>query len=738
MKQAPQLNTRAVPMQRILDNFPEELILRAQWVLWKLERRGDRTTKIPYQPNGAKADSADSATWSDFETAMVAFMQDSSFSGIGFAFSADDPYVGIDLDKCRDDKTGAIEPWAVDILKGINTYVELSPSGKGFHLIGKGKLPAKGRRKDMIEMYESGRYFTVTGERYGKCAATALDIQPALIGLHAKIFGVATKPAKKQRAANDPVMVAAASPVEDQAVFDKILASGDAERFKQFQSGDWAALGYPSQSEGDLALAGMLARHAGPHPEQIDRLFRTTGMFRDKWDEMRGTSTYGDSTVAKAVEGIAATDDARAEFMAKMNRRFAVIQNGNQTRILDEATDFRLLSKNDFQLATSNMYAPNTKDWAGGVWLHGGGRREYSGIVFSPGGDVAGKYNMWRGFSIVARPGDCSLYWQLVRDAICAGDLQIYEYVRRYFAHLIQRPGERPEVAIVLRGGQGTGKNTCVDTIGSLVSEHYCQINNVDQLTGRFNAHMRNVILMHANEATWGGNKSEAGKLKAMITDATIPIEMKGVDILHIDNYMRTVVSSNEAWPVPVEADDRRFLILEVSPVYAQNTIFFGKLHTQLNNGGREALMHDLLTEEISNFSPRDKPATPFGADMKIRSADGPTRWLYDCLASNAWARAVSNSIFTQSRTSISMPKGELFDDYQYWSRTAADRYPVSRDQFYKRVSDMLGAAMHVTRPAAKPGQVRDRIVVLTSIEGCRRAFGIAAGIAGAVVWDPL
>lgn len=746
MTSAKQIDTspRLAPMDRILANFPDELILTPQWVLYKLENRGDRVTKIPYQPNGFKAESTNPATWSDCQTVMSAYMANLGFNGIGFVFTENDPYVGIDLDKCRDLATGEVASWAANILRDIDTYTELSPSGNGFHLIGKGKLPATGRRKDGIEMYESGRYFTVTGEHYKDAGTDVCDIQDSLMALHANVFG---RPAALSRpltmAATKSSSVASTSSTApqtiDQSVLDAILNSNDAADHAQFQAGNWAGLGYPSQSEGDLALAGMLARHCGQHLDQIDRLFRRSGMMRDKWDEQRGASTYGEMTIAKALDGTSTTDPVNA-FMAQMNQRFAVVKNGNQVRILEEiagGNDFRLYSKTDFDLVTTNLPFPEKGKSAANAWLRNPQRREYDGVVFAPGKPSPGNYNLWRGFTVQPVAGNCSLFWQLVEEAICAGSTILCEYVRRYFAHMVQKPWERPEVALVMRGGQGVGKNTFVDMMGSLLPRHFCEVSCVDQLTGRFNAHMRNAILIHANEATWGGNRGESGKLKAMITDATIPIEMKGIDILHIDNYMRLVVSSNNAWPVPVEADDRRFLLLDVAPVFKQNTAFFAALHAQMDAGGREALMHDLMTENLSGFSPRNKPVSPFGADVKLRSADTPTRWLFECLNSNAYFETYGAvPLFPAAGVGALHPKDKLFTVYQLWCKTSQERYPLGQSQFFKRLRELLGASMTDARPASPNGQVRERQVVLYGLGACRGEFEAAAGVVGAITWD--
>lgn len=738
---------RVATTDRIAAAFPPQLLQRDQWVLWCLEPRGDNITKIPYQPNGARADSTNRATWSGFDTVKQAFISNTQFTGIGFVFAADDPFVGIDLDKCRDPATGDIEPWASAVLARFATYAELSPSGRGFHIIGQGKLPAKGRRKDRIEMYDAGRYFTVTGDRWQQAPSDAAHIQVSLDAFHAEVFGTAKARATSQRrrAANDPAMAqkqahartSQASLADDVAVLSAIGASRDATAFAQFQAGDWAALGYPSQSEADLAFAGMLARHAGPHPEQIDRLFRASAMLRPKWDEQRGAHTYGELTIALALHGLASNTSA-SDLIERMNQRFAIIGVGHQVKILDEADrdDIKLLSRPDFALQTANMASPDKALSAANLWQKSPQRREYSGLVFSPGRDKPGNYNLWRGFSVDPQPGDCSRFWDLVQHAICAGEPALYDYVRSYCAHLVQRPWERPEVALILRGGQGTGKNTFVDTLGALVSRHFRQVNSTDQLTGRFNGHMKGVLLLHANEASWGGNKSERGKLKAMVTDATLPIEMKGHDIIDVDNYLRLIVSSNEEWPVPIDLDDRRFLVLDVSPAYQQNQVFFAALHHQMDNGGRAALMHDLMTLDLTGFTPRNKPASPFGADMKIRSADSPTRWLYDVLNANTWAGGTP--LFAQAGTPTEMPKESVFTDYQQWARAAADRHPVGRDQFYKAVRTLLGSTMTEIRPAAAQGQPRPRKLVFSSSAACRSAFEHATGTRRTLQWDAI
>jgi primase-polymerase (primpol)-like protein len=144
-----------------LDCLPEEMRQRPQWVVWKLEERDGKPTKVPYIAGGSgKASSTDSLTWRSFEEAVQA-LETGRYSGIGFVFSSGDPFAGVDLDDCRDPETGELEEWAAKIVEAFGSYAEVSQSGTGVHIIVMGKAPNKKRGK--VEAYSSERYFTMTG-----------------------------------------------------------------------------------------------------------------------------------------------------------------------------------------------------------------------------------------------------------------------------------------------------------------------------------------------------------------------------------------------------------------------------------------------------------------------------------------------------------------------------------------------------------------------------------------------
>jgi hypothetical protein len=154
----------------VFDNIPSELQALRQWVLWKLEERDGRLTKVPYQPNGRHAGVTAPRTWNTFDVCVRA-LQTGGFSGIGFVFAKGAAsYAGVDLDKCRDPQTGATERWAAQIIKELGSYTELSQSKAGWHIIVKNcGLPVDGGRNKRVEMYCNRRYFCMTGERAAGC-----------------------------------------------------------------------------------------------------------------------------------------------------------------------------------------------------------------------------------------------------------------------------------------------------------------------------------------------------------------------------------------------------------------------------------------------------------------------------------------------------------------------------------------------------------------------------------------
>lgn len=269
--------------------IPDELIERRQWVAWRPGQRGGKTTKIPINPHtGKQASSTGPATWGTFTQARerAGTIQG---GGIGFVFAADDPYAGVDLDGCRDPATGAIADWARPIIRDLDSYTEVSPSGRGVHIIVRGRVPPDRNRAGPIEMYSAGRYFTMTGHPLDGTPAPIADRQDALSALHGRIF-----PAKPPSPAP-----AAAAPLDvtDDALIERAMAAANGWQFRALWAGDTSAHG-GDHSAADLALCDHLMFWTGNDHARADRLFRQSGLYRGKWER----ADYRERTLGAAMQ----------------------------------------------------------------------------------------------------------------------------------------------------------------------------------------------------------------------------------------------------------------------------------------------------------------------------------------------------------------------------------------------------------------------------------------------------
>ena len=287
------------PTAANLDNIPAELKTRPRWLLWRLEQRAGKPTKTPYQVSGALAKVNNPTTWTDFDTAQAAYLT-GGFSGIGIVLTGDDDLVGVDLDKCLNPDTGELEPEAARIVADLPTYCEVSPSGRGLRLFGLGTLPQGGRRKGHVELYDTGRYLTVTGNRFNGHAALA-EITPELAVVHFRIFG---KPAASLAPVDSKPAPADPPNLDDAVLLDKACHAKNGAEFAALWAGDLSAHG-GDHSAADLALCNLLAFWTGGDAQRIDRLFRQSGLMRDKWDKPHFSDgrTYGQATIATAIAG---------------------------------------------------------------------------------------------------------------------------------------------------------------------------------------------------------------------------------------------------------------------------------------------------------------------------------------------------------------------------------------------------------------------------------------------------
>lgn len=281
------------------EKIPEELKALPCWICWQgvTDEPGGKLRKVPINAlDGTAAKSNDPSTWCDFNTAVAASQ---SFSGIGFVFDGKSGYFGVDLDGIGDNldqfMNGDTDNIAGEFIHTLQSYTEISQSGRGIHIICRGSLPAGGRRKNSVEMYEIGRYFIMTGNAITDYSIT--DCTDSIKALHEKYIGGgnALKPAR------DAAVSTVGNFTGNVAdIIEKARKSKQGALFSDLMAGNFENY-YKSHSEADIALCNMLAFWFGRDFDTIDSVFRSSGLMRDKWDRKQSGSTYGALTIRKAM-----------------------------------------------------------------------------------------------------------------------------------------------------------------------------------------------------------------------------------------------------------------------------------------------------------------------------------------------------------------------------------------------------------------------------------------------------
>lgn len=271
------------------------------------------------------------------------------------------------------------------------------------------------------------------------------------------------------------------------------------------------------------------------------------------------------------------------------------------------------------------------------AWLKDGRCRTYRrGVVFNPMPINAkplpdSYYNLWQGFAVEPKKGDCTMILNHIRNVICNGDIEVYDYLIKWIAAKIQRPDKPSGAAVVLRGKKGSGKGTLGHFLMHLWGEHGLHISSSKHLTGQFNSHLEACCFLFADEAFFHGDKAGESTLKALITEPTMLIERKGFDAIQCSNYLQILMATNEKWAVPATADERRYCVLDVSDSMIGNRDYFGRLHAAMEQESViAAFLHDMLHLDLTGWHSGDIPETDALKEQRLYSLDSIGRWLVD------------------------------------------------------------------------------------------------------------
>ncbi|MDX2197995.1 MAG: hypothetical protein SF069_03380 [Phycisphaerae bacterium] len=369
----------AVPfdVQRLAGCVPPCLRERAHWVCWEYAERKGRWTKCPISPTrGGRASSIDSKSWGTFEQAITV-CQAARLEGVGFVFSADDPYAGVDLDHCIDPTTGQPKPWAQAILDRLDSYSEISPSGAGIKIFvraSKAGPRCKSEYEDgAIEMYDRDRFFTLTGQSLHDPPKGVEERQVAVDALYTQVFGPPeTAPPSK----STPPPTSDIRHLPDDEIIRLACASKKSgPKFASLWAGRWNEF-FNSRSEADASVVFTLAfytKDAG----QIDRIFRRSALLREKWDELHGPQTYGALTIAKALATVS------GQYQPRRSSKNRAAKPSTTPPLTDEPlpgstdpTTGRLILSTERTLPTAEAYVRQFHQHPEGITL-----RHYAGLL---------------------------------------------------------------------------------------------------------------------------------------------------------------------------------------------------------------------------------------------------------------------------------------------------------------------------------------------------------------------
>ena len=342
-------------------------------------------------------------------------------------------------------------------------------------------------------------------------------------------------------------------------------------------------------------------------------------------------------------------DAAVAEVVARFNALYLVVNEAGKAVILqpgydpilkrrryDRMTpaDLRVLYMNEMvEVGLDEKKNPVLKR-AADVWLQHPERRQFiAGVTFDPTNAVQpGVLNLWQGYSVKPAPGDWSLMRSHIQSIICDSDPVRFNYLMGWMARMLQHPAEQGEVAVVMKGGEGTGKGTLAKALKHIIGHHALAIANGKHLVGNFNSHLRDTVFLFADEAFFAGDRAHVGVLKSIITEPYLTVEAKHANAVEVPNYLHLMMASNEEWVVPAAMDARRFFVLEVAEAAKNNHEYFAAIWKQMDTGGYAAMLHDLLAYDLSAFNVRAVPTTDGLQRQRKLSLQTTEAWWLDCL----------------------------------------------------------------------------------------------------------
>lgn len=263
-------------------------------------------------------------------------------------------------------------------------------------------------------------------------------------------------------------------------------------------------------------------------------------------------------------------------------------------------------------------------------WIKHAERKEYDTVIYDPSKPKEYKncLNLWEGFAVEPKKGNWKYTCEHIYKILCNACSEKFTYVIKWLAWAVQNPGIPAGTVLVFKGLKGSGKGIILTQFIKIFGRHGMHISSREHLTGKFNGHLQMCSFLFSDEAYYPGDKEAEGTLKQLITEPSLTIEAKHRSPIIAKNTLHIAMATNMEWFIPATKDERRYFANKIDNKYAKDEcdeltrkLYFSRISVEMNNGGREAMLYDLLNMELFGWTPLfNVPETEEIARQKIMS----------------------------------------------------------------------------------------------------------------------
>jgi putative DNA primase/helicase len=609
--------------QIFTDNIPKTLREEKAWICWRFVERDGKMTKVPTSPfTGKDINAQNPQNWQSFERA-ISLSHRPGIDGIGFVFSEENDFVGVDIDHCVDDR-GNLSQFAEEMVQALDSYTEISPSGTGIHIICRGELP-EGKRKNSelgLEMYDADRYFTVTGDKIG--IQSVAERTEELAEIYDRLIGRTIAGEVRKGRGERKLQRELEGDLDKDQILERMVRGKDGNKLRDLFEGDWGFY-YESQSEADLRLVNALAFYTNGDQELMDELFRESALYRKKWDTVHYGSgmTYGDELIEKAIESTEWKPTRRTQIPTSLKpldlpswytlneRGKPVLQAGTLADYLKEHIP-ALVNESGNYLYKNGVYVSIFKDFEYrkliqnellqdsmslqqvnnvlGLWTP----QIFRPIATMNGDDIAHLINFKNGIFDVERKAfmphsptvlttiqldaeyqpeaTCPQFLAFIDEVLTPENIKVIQEILGYL--LI--PITKAQQSFVLWGPPRTGKSTFLNIVESIIGKQ--NVSNVpwQELGDRFKTALLYGKLVNVFADLPNKPIEDAGIFKALVGEDRLTGEVKYGHPFSFVNKARLLFSANELPKNLADRTDafyRRLLIIPFVHQVAENQI---------------------------------------------------------------------------------------------------------------------------------------------------------------------